>query len=932
MTRLLILLVLTAAFPLVAQEKANTASPAEPSLKEPSATLSTAPLPTPSVLPTPESSPSGVVSAPTPVSTPAFVATSTPTPAPLSSPKPALQTSNTPLSQSNTRAPADVSSTPEASSEKTSAALAKEAAIKTAIAHVSATKKSISPNPYQRKNAILSDNDPSRNMAPSNSLSNEIITSSPTSASSPKLPDDKIKIQFPHTSIQEVLSLYEKLTGKRIIRDSNLSGPDLSIMIADPVSKKDAISIIESSMLLNGYTLLPSDDKTVKVLGPNRPPRTEGVPLFQEESALPVDGDKLVSFYQPLHFLTPNEAINILQGVVQLNPFGSLVAVPNTSALVITDKTPIVRKALAILQVIDHEPSQIITEFIPLQRADAEKTVDTLNQIFGKESSSSTGSSSSKATSSGSSGAPGAPGKSQAISNQPAAVDTSSSEEERVVSGKVQFIADKRTNRILLVTRAENYRYVRELIDKLDQAQQLEEPLVRQLNYVSATDVFPVLVQMLKNKDDDTSTNSTTASPQSSPQSAFKNSSGASSSSSGGSLAGSSSGTDSSSMGGSTSGGTSGSSGGGNTADRLNDTSTSPPQSAIIGSTSLVADPTANSIIVYGPPESKAKARQLIDLLDRRPQQVYLAAVIGQMELDSSTDYGAAYLFHYKGFNTLLSGDGSQFGNGNPIATIPTTAAGALAQGAGGLTVFGAIGGSLDTYANFLESTHKFRTIARPIVYTSNNRKATIFSGQQVPYQSSTLSSVVAGSTANNTANSLTANITYQNVLLKLEVIPLINSDKEINLIIAQQNQSVDTAATVANAKQQINAPTINTQELTTSVRVPSGSTIVLGGLITDEKTNDKNGIPYINNIPLIGPLLGGYTSNKKVRKELVIMIQPVVIDSNQAMEKASEVQGGESDLGKKSRELKAKLTPSPTPAPKKKWFQLFGQPKVDNF
>lgn len=775
--------------------------------------------------------------------------------------------------------------------------------------------------------------------ASTSEVSSVSITSSPhqtpppVSPSSPNL-EETISLQFPHTSIMEVLALYEKLTGKHIIRDSTLYGPgaELSIIVADPVPKKEAINMIESSMLLNGYVVIPVDEKTVKVLSSSRPARTEGLPLYLEESQIPNEGDQFVSFYQPLHFLSTTEAINILQGVVQLNNFGTLVAVPNTSAIVITDTTPIIRKALALLKVIDHESSQIITEFVPLQRADAEKTVETLNQIFGKENAST------PTTVKG----PGQGAGPNSSNNQAPAqtADTSNPGDERVFSGKVQFIADKRTNRILVVTRTENYRYVRELIANIDQAQAPEEPLVRPLNYMSASDVFPVLVDMLKNKDDDTTHNESKAQQQT-PQNPFNNNNNS------GGLLGSQNPLDGSS---------SGASAGGSHADRLNESSKqSPPQSAIVGSTSIVADPTANSIIVYGPPESKTKASQIIDLLDRRPQQVYLAAVIGQMTLGQGMEYGASYLFHYQGFNSLantfggpaagalLNGINSAFpGAGGTTGNVTSPFANAngvnntVNNSEGGLTVFGSIGGSVDTYAKFLESTGKFKTIARPTVYTSNNKKATILSGSRIPYQSQTLSSVVnnsgASTSSNQTANSITANVTYQDVLLKLEVIPLINSDKEVNLIIAQQNQSVDSTATSRLFKAGINAPVVNTQELTTSVRIPSGSTIVLGGLITEQKNNDEKGIPYINKIPIIGPLLGGSTNNSKERTELVVMIQPIVIDSNDSMQKASDHEGGTSDLGMEAKNLETKLQPSPkAPAPKKKKFKLFGMPKMNN-
>ncbi|MFI0348563.1 MAG: secretin N-terminal domain-containing protein, partial [Chthoniobacterales bacterium] len=529
----------------------------------------------------------------------------------------------------------------------------------------------------------------------------------------------------------------------------------------------------------------------------------------------------------------------------------------------------------------------------PLQRADAQKIVDTLNQVFGKEGSSSTPYSS---------GTPGKPPTQQASSQ------TTGADDEHILSGKAQFIADKRTNRILLITRAENYRYVRELIAKLDQAVQFEEPLVRPLNYMSSSDVFPVLVDMLKAKDDESTNNTATTQPSS--QKSMNNSSNPTGGSGNNSSGGSS-----------------------NPADRLADNAQpQPPQSAIIGSTSIIGDPTGNTLIVYGPPESKSKASQIIDLLDKRPQQVYLAAVIGQMKLDASTDFGSAYLFHYKGFNTLLSGGGFAAPAAAAATTLDTLRN--AAASAGGLTAIGAVAGSLDVYANFLESTHKFRTIARPVVYTSNNRKATIFSGQSVPYNSSTQSSIV-GAPANGATNpttSFTQNVTYQDVTLKLEVIPLINSDNEVNLLISQQNKTIDEAGSAKAALTGISAPVINTQELNTSVRIPSGSTIVLGGLIQEDKSEDQKGVPYLNKIPVLGPLLGGHTNKDKSRTELIVMIQPIIVDSNFKMKELSNKEGGQSDLGKRSQDFEKKLEPTPPPAPSKKKFHLFPNPKVNNF
>lgn len=705
--------------------------------------------------------------------------------------------------------------------------------------------------------------------------------------------EETISIQFPHTSVAEVLTVYEKLTGKRLIRDSNLSGPELSIMVTDPVPHKEAVSLIESSLLLNGYTLVPVDEKTVKILGPSRPPRSEGLPLYLEESQLPQDGDKIVSFYQPLRYLSPAEAVSIVQGVVQLNAYGSLVAVPNTSALVITDKTPIIRKAIALLQVVDREPSQIITEFIPLQRANAEKVVETLNQMFGAGS--------------GGGGGGGAAQPPQGGQQQGAVV--SAGGDIHMLSGKAQFIAEKRTNRILMIVKAENYKYLRELISKLDQPVETDQPLIRPLNYISVGDLFPVLVDMLKGKDDTDSKASTSGNaksqptPQNQPQA---NTAGGGGASTGGAVA--------------------------NTPDKLSDAAAqNPPQSATIGATSIIGDSSGNSIIVYGPPDSKAKAAQIIDLLDRRPKQVYLAAVIGQMELTDDLEYGASWFakINTGGTNNLIGAavNGS-IANvlTNLVTSGLTNAINAFPSSLTGLTVYGAIAQGVSTYARALEATGKFRVLSRPVVYTSNNKKAVIFNGQNVPVPSQTQNTSLAG--GNQLGNTIQANITYIPAVLKLEVIPLINADKEVNLVIAQQNNRVGTYQNVGG----VQAPTILTQELTTTVRVPSGSTIVLGGLIQDDKQLNDRGIPLIDRIPVIGALAGGISNKNRTRRELVVMIQPIVVESNDAMEKASLEQGGDSDLGQRARTLKEKLRPTPTPTPKKKKFQLFPQKKIDNF
>jgi type II secretory pathway component GspD/PulD (secretin) len=383
-----------------------------------------------------------------------------------------------------------------------------------------------------------------------------------------------------------------------------------------------------------------------------------------------------------------------------------------------------------------------------------------------------------------------------------------------------------------------------------------------------------------------------------------------------------------------------------NRADRLSDeTQQGAPQSVTIGEIRLIADNNSNSIIVFGPPESKQRAKQILDILDQRPKQVYLAVVIGQLRLSKGVDYGVSYLIRNKGFQPLNNLLGNSDASGAaatslspsllPSSVFPNAASivnpGSLTTNGlsslAGLTIYGTIADSVDVFARFLENTDRFRTLSRPVIYTTNNRKATILSGQKVPVPTQSLTSATGGGISGN-GSAITSNIQYQDVVLKLEVIPLINSDREVNLIIAQTNDNVIGTDTISGNK----VPIIATQEITTSVRVPNGATIVLGGLISEDKERGVEGMPYISEIPVIGSLLGGRTQSKVKKNELIVMIQPFVVDSNHEMMKASAYEGDRSPLGRDGQAMTAPLaeqksppavwTPTPVPPEKKKKFR----------
>jgi general secretion pathway protein D len=199
----------------------------------------------------------------------------------------------------------------------------------------------------------------------------------------------------------------------------------------------------------------------------------------------------------------------------------------------------------------------------------------------------------------------------------------------------------------------------------------------------------------------------------------------------------------------------------------------------------------------------------------------------------------------------------------------------ALQNVVNGTNVYVAAGNYFAAIVHALESTGKFKVISRPMVFTSNNKKAIIASGQEVPIPVNTLTNVAntAVTTVTGTA-AVASNIEYKKVALQLEVVPLINSEKEVSLDILQKIDSLVSGGNVNIGGNSV--PTIATRYIRTNVAAPNGSTIVLGGLIQDSKGKNISGIPVLGKIPYIGAAFRS-TTYTRMRTELIILMCPEV-------------------------------------------------------
>jgi type II secretion system protein D len=685
-----------------------------------------------------------------------------------------------------------------------------------------------------------------------------------------------VRLQYPNSDVVDVLHLYEQLTGKKLVMDNFVQGK-VNIFIAKDVSREEAIKIIEMSMALNGISLVPAGRDIVDVVGAGQNPRKAPVPIISDLADIPA-GNPVVSFLFRLQYADPQELQQVLMAYFQGSSGTiNILALPKSSSLLVTQNADIIRQLAGVIEQVDVAPAEVVSEFIKLDRADASKVVDMLKDIFEKGGETQ--------------GQPGVRGvKVPGAVPQPVPVGDSGGgllSEESVIVGKIKITPDVRTNRIHVVTRPINMPFIRQLIHEFDANVEFAKPVTRYLKYVSAGDILPVLVQALTEPGSEQGQG---AGGQGglpglgpSPSQGAQQRQG---------MAGTSPLTNQY--------GTSGSSGTGSTINISEELSTQPvdttPKAVTIGNSKLIADQRANSIIVLGNHEVVTKVEKILDEMDVKAPQVSLSTVIGQLTLSNNEEFGVDWFAKYnkrfvgtsRNNNVFTTNDpgvpigSSSVAPGSSVAPVTSSILdpanlinfSQIIQNVGnGTNIYVAAGNAFAAIVHLLESTNRFRVISRPTVFTSNNKKAIIASGQEVPVPVSTLSNVNSGTVVNNVA-SVSSSIEYKNVVLQLEVVPLINSEKEVSLDILQKIDSIVPGGNVNISGNSV--PTIDTRYIRTNVSAANGSTIILGGLIEDQKQKNYQGFPYLSRIPLIGAAFRSTASGKQ-RQELIILMCPEV-------------------------------------------------------
>jgi general secretion pathway protein D len=707
-------------------------------------------------------------------------------------------------------------------------------------------------------------------------------------------------VSFPNTDLTIILSEYEVRAKKRIIRDSAIQGATLTIESNGPFETlAQSLDFIEKSLLLNGFALVPTNDpNTLKLIAYSggKQPRSEGVPVIAKPEDLP-DSDEIVTFIMPLTHLAVEDAAETFNQIIPPHPYGNITALSNAQALVITENASVIKGLIELRDQIDLPPSEMVDRAFQLQRGDAEDIAEALAEILGIESED-TGSSSSRpaaanpaannppATRNGGAALPG----NQAAGGAPASSGTTygGGGKPTGVAGKPVIRAITRTNRVLVVARPADMAYIERLIEHLDSPQDVTETFSRKLNHLKPTSFLDIasdaLTRGLDNGESGSGSSARSGSSRSNQSNTGFGNTGFDSGNSrlGGGMGGDSSGFGSSGLGGSgfgggnsrrSSGGGGGSGGFGNSNLQL------VPISMVVGKTLLIADDVNSSLLISGPQEQIDLIDKMLETLDVKPRQIQISAIIAQLNLGEDFEFGFDLI------RTLetVGPDGRRYNGAGLLKTRNGTLTNILESNvldevadfplAQGLSIYGQVNPYLDVFLSTLASTNRFEVLSRPTIYTLNNEYASILNGQRVAVPRSTQSLVDPdGGQANQV---VTASIDYVDVVLQIDVLPSINANDEITLKIRQVNDSIVGSQSIGND----DIPTIGTQELETTVMVPNGGTVLLGGLISENNDKDESTLPWIKDVPLVGDVFGSRTRAKD-RNELLIFIQPKIIDN----------------------------------------------------
>ena len=593
--------------------------------------------------------------------------------------------------------------------------------------------------------------------------------------------------------IREVVETVARITGKTMIVDPRVKGLKVTIISNNDFSKDEIYNIFVSSIQIHGFQAIENNG-VIKIVQDQKA-RYEASPVNVSN---PGDyGDQAITQVIPVQNVDAQQIMNVLRPLVSPQS-GHLFAVQGTNTLILHDSASNVQRITKIIERTDKANDEEI-EVIPLKHASASEIVRILESL------------------------------------------NRGGQQERVNQVKApKYVADERTNSILLSAGTRQRVRLRALIHSLDrQLDSTGNTKTIFLKYANAEQVSEVLSGIGEIKQKEEAANS-------------------------GRAAGAGAGASQRSL------------------------------------YSVQFHEETNALVLTAPPDIMREFDSVIRSLDIRRKQVHVEAIIVEISDNTAKELGIQWLFSPAGSGTQPAGIINFNNTGTSIGQV---AGGAIAnrgqqeevftrdpetgeitgtetrntggdngaalaevlgglQGAGlGIARMSQTGLSWAAFIKALEGVTDSNTLARPSVTTLDNVEAIFKAGQEIP--------IITGSTLGDNNNNPFQNVERKDVGVMLKITPQINEGNYVRLDIEQEVSSL--AGTTA-----VDVVT-NKREVKTSVLVPDGGLVVLGGLIKDDIQQSSQKVPLLGDIPILGHAFKSERT-QKTKNNLMVFIHPRVL------------------------------------------------------
>ncbi len=684
-----------------------------------------------------------------------------------------------------------------------------------------------------------------------------------------------LQLKFSNAPLDMVLDFYGEHTARTIIKSPALNA-NITLQSRGRLEVRDALIAIESALAMNNVALVPMGDKFLRAVqiasvrntgaAIGTSPRAESFP----------ESDELVSQVVDLKYMEYTEVQTVLDQIK--SPFAKLIPFERTNSLLITDTAQNLKRMLEVLDYIDRPVAVREDIFVrEIKHAKPSEIAAKLNELIqdtqAQQGQQQRGARAAQPAAQPATPAgvirPARPGQATELGIAPAATAAAANDltaaelaERGIVQGKVKIVADDRTGVLFILSRPENFAFFDQIIAVLDRP---VDPTfgtwVRAMEYADAEETASILNEFIG-------------------AAKREEAGGAGAAAAGGQADAPAGGAAARSQ-----------------ALREFVRGANPEAATAVDAaldrlgrvspdTKILADKRTNSVLLMGSRADISTLLALIDQLDVMLGQVLIEVVILEVRLSNNLSYGIDWLQRsYTAYNEERLGPGNTVINRQPVIGF---GGGQRVLGASTPFIDGAnvtrdtpLSGALSYYSTFYDlnldailqaaaSSSDARILSTPVVLTTDNTEASISVGEERP---------VVTTSSTTDAGTIRSSYEYRNIGINLTVTPRINPARLVVMDIKQTADGI--AGTVLIDGNEV--PIITKREFSASVAVDSRQTIVLGGLVSTDKSVGRTKIPILGDIPLLGALFRSDVRNS-VRTELLVLLTPyVLMDSREA-------------------------------------------------